>query len=123
MRLALSAALVLLGATTAGAQVRVASPDGRNQVTVQVHEGRLYYRMDRDSRALLEPSLLGFEFRGAPPLRDGLRLVDTTRQTHDETWTQPWGEVARVRDHHNELRVSVVEVAPPSRQFGVVFRV
>src|SRR5439155_21349735 len=30
---------------------------------------------------------------------------------------------ARVRDHHNELRVSVVEAAAPARRFAVVFRV
>src|SRR6266699_17466 len=30
--------------------------------------------------------------------------------------------LARVRDHHNELRVSVAEVASPGRRFGVVFR-
>src|SRR5947207_5124400 len=62
-------------------------------------------------------------FRNAPPLLDSLRITDTTRSTHDETWTQPWGEVARVRDHHNELRVSVVETASPGRRFTVAFRV
>src|SRR2546425_1269840 len=50
-------------------------------------------------------------------------MVDTTSNTVDETWTQPWGEVARVRDHHNELRVSIAEVASPGRRFVVVFRV
>ena len=40
----------------------------------------------------------------------------------DETWTQPWGEVARVRDHHNELSVSVVEAAAPGRQFTLRVR-
>jgi alpha-glucosidase len=109
-------------ATPGQAQVRVASPDRRNQVTVEVREGKLYYSVQRDGRALLLPSQLGFEFRGAPPLRDGLRLTDTTRKAADETWTQPWGEVARVRDHHNELQVSVAETAPPGRQFAVVFR-
>ncbi len=117
-----SAALPVL-ATVAGAQVRVASPDGRNEATVEIHDGKLYYSLRRDGRALLLPSLLGFELRGAPPLRDGLHLVDTTRNAVDETWTQPWGEVARVRDHHNELKVSVAETASPGRQFAVVFRV
>jgi alpha-glucosidase len=107
---------------SAQAQVRVASPDGRNQVTVETRDGKLYYSVQRDGRPLFMPSLLGFEFRGAPTLRDGLRIVDTTRQTLDETWTQPWGEVARVRDYHNELRVSVAETAAPNRQFTVVFR-
>jgi len=50
-------------------------------------------------------------------------LVDTTRTAFDETWTQPWGEVARVRDHHNELRVSVAEAATPGRPVRVVLRV
>src|SRR5437762_3287633 len=111
-----------LCAASAQAQVRVASPDGRNEVTAEIHDGKLYYSLRRDGRALLLPSLLGFELRGAPPLRDGLHLVDTTRQAIDEMWTQPWGEVARVRDHHNELKVSVAETASTGRQFAVVFR-
>jgi len=109
-------------AGTAAAQVRVASPDGRNQVTFQIRDGRAYYDLQRDGRALILPSLLGFEFRGAAPLRDGLRITDTTRDTHDETWTQPWGEVARVRDHHNELAVSLEETGSPNRRFTVRIR-
>ncbi|NJD18307.1 MAG: glycoside hydrolase family 97 protein, partial [Gemmatimonadetes bacterium] len=42
--------------------------------------------------------------------------------SRDETWEQPWGEVRRVRDHHNELKVEVAEAAPPGRRFAVVFR-
>jgi len=99
------------------AQAGVASPDGRNRVTVQLTEGRLQYSLARDGRVLILPSLLGFEFRGTPPLRDGLRITDTTRQSHDQWWTQPWGEVARVRDHYNELAVSVEETGPPARRF------
>jgi alpha-glucosidase len=100
----------------------VSSPDGRNQMSVAVHEGRLYYMVNRDGRPLLFPSMLGFEFKGAPPLRDSLRITGTRRATHDETWTQPWGEVARVRDHHNELRVSVAESSAPRRRFDFVVR-
>jgi alpha-glucosidase len=113
---------LLAAATSAQAQVQVASPDGRNRVTVAIQQGRLYYALERDGRPLLMPSLLGFEFRGAPRLRDSLRIVDTTRQTVDETWTQPWGEVSRIRDHHNELKVSVAETGPPDRTFTVAFR-
>jgi len=116
-------ALLMALATPVYAQIRVVSPDGRNRVSVEVQQGRLYYSVQRDGRPLLLPSLLGFEFRGAPPLRDSLRLVDTTRTTFDETWTQPWGEVRRVQDHHNELKVTLAETAAPSRQFTVAFRV
>jgi alpha-glucosidase len=107
-----------------GAQetLSVTSPDGRNAVTVAVREGRLQYAVQRDGRDILLPSGLGFEFRGAPPLRDSLRITGSARNSHDETWTQPWGEVEQVRDHHNELRVSVAEEGAAQRRFEVVFR-
>jgi alpha-glucosidase len=111
-----------VAATPLQSQVRVASPDGRNEVVVELREGRLSYSLSRDGRALILPSLLGFDFGGAPPLRDGLRITDTTRQSHDEWWTQPWGEVSRVRDHHNELAIAVEEIAEPKRVFTLRVR-
>src|SRR2546429_563321 len=113
-----------LGARAPAAQTRaqVTSPDGRNRVTVEIRDGALTYSVDRDGRAVFLPSRLGFAFQGAPPLRDSLRMVDTSRATVDETWTQPWGEVARVQDHHNELRTTVAEVTSPGRRFVVAFR-
>jgi alpha-glucosidase len=109
----------------AGAQVglRVASPDGKNVVTVMVRDGALQYTVDRAGRPFILPSRLGFEFRGAPPLGDSVRIVDSARTTADETWTQPWGEVARVRDHHNELRVTAEEMTSRRRRFTMAFRV
>jgi len=119
-----AALLMTFTAIAAAAQdtISVSSPDGRNKVGVAVHEGRLYYILSRDGASLLLPSMLGFEFKGAPALRDSLRITGTKRGTHDETWTQPWGEVARVRDHHNELRVSVAENSGPRRTFDFVVR-
>src|SRR5438128_11311801 len=86
-----------LGAGIAAAQavVRVTSPDGRNQVTFQIKDGRAYYDLQRDGRALVLRSLLGFEFKRASPLRDRLGITDTTPDTHDEPVNQPSGEVAR----------------------------
>jgi alpha-glucosidase len=103
--------------------LRVASPDGRSVVTVETVDGGLFYRVDRDGQALLLRSRLGFAFRDGPPLRDGLAITGSAQDSVDETWVQPWGEVARVRDLHNELRVSVTERSAPRRRFGVVFRV
>ncbi len=133
--LAIAAALFAAAVTAQGQEaVRVASPDGRNVVTVEtlrqvVEEGEvrrqsgLFYSVERDGRKVILPSRLGFLFRDAPPLRDSLAVTGTTRTTVDDTWEQPWGEVARVRDHHNELRVSVIERTEPGRRFEVVFRV
>lgn len=122
--LALAAIGVCLAAGGASAQapLTVASPDGRNEVTVAVQEGVLTYRVNRDRRAVILPSRLGFEFRGARALRDSVRITGSSRGTADTSWTQPWGEVARVRDHHNELRVRVAETVVPRRQFALAVR-
>ena len=114
--MAFTALMMTFTAAAAIAQdtLSVSSPDGRNKVGVAVHDGKLYYILSRDGRPLLEPSMLGFEFRGGPALRDGLRITGSSRATFDQTWTQPWGEVSHVRDHHNELRVSVAETAAPN---------
>jgi alpha-glucosidase len=102
--------------------LRVASPDGRNEVTIEARDGKLYYSLQRDKRAILLPSMLGIEFQGTQPLRDSLRVVGQAERTVDQRWTQAWGEVARVRDNHRELRVDVAESAPMGRRFTVVFR-
>jgi alpha-glucosidase len=102
--------------------LRVTSPDGKNSVFVEVRDGNLVYSLQRQGRPILLPSRLGMEFKGSKPLLDSLVITGSTRNTVDQTWTQPWGEVAQVRDHHNELRVSVGERRAPSRRFDVVFR-
>ena len=119
---ALFTAVALAPHARAQLPATVASPDGRTVVTVAIIEGRLTYQVARDRIKLLLPSALGFAFRGAPTLRDSVRFVEMSRATYDSTWTQPWGEVRRVRDHHNELRVSVAETSPRARRFAVVFR-
>jgi len=115
--------LTLIAAPAAAQdQLRVISPDGKNEVSVQIVEGRLTYGVQRNGRSVIMPSLLGFEFARMRMLRDSVRITGATRRSVNTTWTQPWGEVARVRDHHNELRVSVAESAAPRREFLVAFR-
>ena len=121
--LAIAAALATVAAPLAAqAPLRVASPDGRNEVTVELVEGVLRYAVRRNGQLVVVPSALGFAFRGAEPLQENLVLVDSARRSADTAWTQPWGEVARVRDHHNELRVGVAERAAPRRRFTLVVR-
>ena len=73
----------------AAVTMRVASPNGRNEVTVELRDGALTYGLRRDARVVLLPSKLGFALRNAAPLGAGLRIVDTARASTDETWTQP----------------------------------
>src|SRR5204863_9946384 len=97
---ALSITAATLIATTAATQdrVRVASPDGRNQVTVEIHDGGLYYSLNRDTHPLFLPSRLGMAFLNAKPLLVGLRITDTARSSHGETWHHPALECAGTLD-------------------------
>jgi alpha-glucosidase len=121
--LALFATLLVAPAVALAQAVHtVTSPDGRNAVSVDTKNGALRYAVNRDGKPIVLPSQLGFTFRNAPALRDSLRITGESRSTFDETWQQPWGEVASVRDHHNELRVEVAEGTGPKRHFAFVVR-
>jgi len=120
---ALALLVALAPHTFAQAPLTVASPDGRTVVSVAVDSGIVRYTVRHGDAWVITPSRLGFAFRGAPLLGDSLRFVASRRATYDSTWTQPWGEVARVRDHHNELQVDVAESKQPGRRFTVTFRV
>ena len=65
--------------TDAQTPVEVRSPDGRTVVRVRAEEGGLFYAVDRDGAPIVLASRLGFEFRDAPPLRDGLSIVGSRR--------------------------------------------
>ena len=115
-------ATTALAQPTSATSQRVTSPDGKNAVTIEARNGGLFYSVERSGRRVILPSRLGFEFRGARPLRDSLRIVGSSRSAKDTAWTLPWGEVARVREHYNELRVQVSETVTPRRHFAVVVR-
>ena len=83
-----------------------------------VREGGLYYAVRRDGQNVLLPSRPGLRVpRRGLAARRACASPAAARDSVDETWTQPWGEVARVRDHHNELRVQVAEERAPNRRF------
>ena len=101
----------------------VASPDGSILLTFALADGIPTYRLDVDGVPLILPSRLGFKLKDAPPLGEGMILVEAAQSTFDETWEQPWGETRLVRDHHNELRVLLEETGENPRQLVLVFRV
>ena len=103
--------------------LRVSSPDGKNEVVFGLIEGVPYYRVNRQGTAVILPSKMGFVFLDNAPLNAGLSIVASEQTTFDETWTQPWGEVREIRDHHNELRVRLTDGGTEPRELVIVFRV
>ena len=101
---------------------QAASPDGRIVVTVGEGDEAPNYRIDRDGRAILTESPLGFLLADQDKLARRLRIVGVERASADTTWEQPWGERRFVRDHHNEMTITFAEDSDEQRRFGVTFR-
>lgn len=101
----------------------VASPGKVLSVALELHEGRLSYRIDRFGEPVIDSSRLGFQLRNAEKLERNLALASQASRSVDETWEQPWGESRFVRNHYNELRARFTETINLKRSFDVVFRV
>lgn len=118
--------IATLGGAAATAQaedaIDVASPGKILQVTVEVDGGTPYYRVQRLGEPVVERSRLGFQLRDGR-LDRGLQVLSQARSSHDDTWQQPWGETRLVRNHYNELRVSLGEREGAQRRFDVIVRV
>lgn len=100
------------------------SPGKVLQVTVNLDgEGRPSYAIARHGEPVIEASRLGFLLTDAPKLERNFKAVGSVTRSFDATWEQPWGERRYVRNHFNELKVSLVERIAPARELQIVFRV
>ena len=104
------------------AATREVSPDGSIGVNIGTKDGRLYYTVDRSGEAVTDTSYLTIKMVEGN-LGENSRINDIKHSTFDETWTQPWGEERDVRNHYNEMRVSITEQGESPKEFFVVFRV
>ena len=87
------------------------SPDGRMEMTFRVWEnfgGSIDYSLRRDGKPVVLPSKLGFtlEWRKSD-LAMKWKLVDVQTSSFDEVWQPVWGEEANIRNHYNELAVTL----------------
>ncbi len=110
-----------LSVVASAKDVKVSSPDGELTVTVGVEGGKAWYSVVRGTEAVINRSELGFVLKDGD-FKDNFKMGKVARGTLDETWSQPWGEDAQVRNHYNEMRVTLQEKGGQKRQLGVVFR-
>ncbi|MEY2883234.1 MAG: hypothetical protein RL490_958 [Pseudomonadota bacterium] len=116
--------LLALLASVPALAVTVASPDGRLVASVDLDgDGRPMWSATRDGKPLVLPSRLGFILGDAPKLDRGMAIAGETRASNDSRWEQPWGERRFVRDHYNELTVTLAEKAGLQRRYDLVVRV
>lgn len=106
-----SICLLLMFATTVVLKAEnVTSPNGLLKLNFSLSEsGEPVYELFYKGKAVIKPSKLGLELKDAPGLMQGFTLVDTQTSTTDETWKPVWGEVNTIRNHYNELAVSLYQ--------------
>lgn len=97
---------MMMAVTAWAAPLTLASPDGHLTLTAGVDKGRPYYTLSRDGVTILAPSHLGFALTVGDFSSD-MKIVRSTRDSHDDTWTTIWGEDETIRNHYNELTVTL----------------
>lgn len=122
---------LLLWAAAAVAQT-VQSPNGNVSLTFKMAAGGVpTYQVTYKNRPVILQSRLGLELakdkhasKGLEEtdLMDGFTVADTKTATFDEVWKPVWGETSEIRNHYNELAVTLLQSAS-RRQMTVRFRV
>lgn len=108
-----------------------ASPNGKVVVRFGIDNGRPYYTVQYDTKDVIKKSFLGLELakdkhasKGMKEtsLMDGFELMQTIKTSHDDTWKPVWGETDEIRNHYNEMTVSLLQ-AKSNRNIKICFRV
>lgn len=110
----------------------VCSPNGAISVSFSLADGgRPTYEMTYKGRPVVKPSHLGLELAkdkhatkgfAETSLMDGFTESHSEVSSFDETWKPVWGETATIRNHYNELLVSLSQ-DHTGRQMNIRFRV
>ncbi len=109
---------------------KLTSPDGNLVMNFSLNEaGAPVYDLTYKEKAVIKPSTLGLELKREDPekktdfewtemkdkagidkranLMTGFKIKDTQTSTFDETWRPVWGEESEIRNHYNELAVTL----------------
>lgn len=110
----------------------VSSPNGAISVSFSLADGgRPTYEMTYKGRPVVKPSHLGLELAkdkhatkgfAETSLMDGFTESHSEVSSFDETWKPVWGETPTIRNHYNELLVSLSQ-DHTGRQMNIRFRV
>jgi len=101
---------------------KLSSPDGKFQMIFSVIEnGKPAYQLLYKGKTVIKPSTLGLELKDKnlksygdnegikikTSLYDNFVVYDSVRSTLDESWDPVWGEVKTIRNHYNELAITL----------------
>ena len=104
--------LLVLFMSSAAMAESITSPNGQLQLNFSVNsQGEPVYELFYKGKAVIKPSKLGLELKNDPGLMNGFTLADTQTSTFYETWEPVWGEVKQIRNHYNEMAVTLDQKA------------
>lgn len=100
----------------------VKSPDGNITVSFSTDNGVPTYQMSYKGKPVIKKSSLGFQLMDGKDLMNGFEQKDVKTSAFDETWKPVWGEEKEIRNHYNEMAVTLDQTTS-DRQMIIRFRV
>jgi hypothetical protein len=123
MKQFLLTALVWLAFFSPAKSQQLKSPNGKFVMEFSLqNDGTPIYSLNYKGKAVVKTSKLGLELKDdKKSLLNDFTVVDTKTATFDENWKPVWGEVASIRNHYNELAVTLNQ-KDTDRQIVIRFR-
>ena len=101
---------------------KVSSPDGNLELSFNLKDGHIpVYSLDYKGKPVVGESHLGFKLQGSG-MYDWFEISDTATREIDETWNPVWGEESQIRNHCNEMTVTLRQTSS-NRFMKICFRV
>ncbi|MFH6970117.1 glycoside hydrolase family 97 protein [Flavobacterium petrolei] len=109
MKQFLFTALMWLAFFSPAQSQQLKSPNGKFVMEFSLqNDGTPSYSLNYKNKAVVKPSKLGLELKNdKKSLLNDFTVIDTKATTFDENWKPVWGEVASIRNHYNELAVTL----------------
>jgi len=88
------------------------------------HDGSPMYEVSFSGRPVIKPSHMGFRLDKDSLFFRHFQLLGVERSSADESWQPVWGEVGRIRDHHEQMIVHLQKQgAVAVSRLDIIFRV
>ena len=100
---------VLLISINSSIAQELKSPNGEFTMSFSLlQDGTPTYALSYKNKPIIKSSKLGFELKNDKnSLLNGFVVTNSKTATFDETWKPVWGEVSQIRNHYNELAVTL----------------
>ncbi len=104
-----------------GQAAELKSPNGNFHLNFEVKDGVPVYSLQLEGQPVILESRLGLELKDLEHLTNGFKLTKVDESSFDETWEPVWGETKEIRNHYNELAVTL-EQEETERTMVIRFR-